>query len=45
MSSRLKEEILTQAKGVDKGDEVVAQRDPQVREALHAVESSVVGKL
>lgn len=40
MSSRLKEEILTQAKGVDKGDEVQAQRDPQVLEALRAVENN-----
>jgi len=38
LKSRLKEEILTQAYGVSKGDEVLAQRDPQVQAALHAVE-------
>ncbi len=40
ITSRLKEEIVIQAKGVDKGDEVQAQRDPQVLEALRAVESN-----
>jgi carboxyl-terminal processing protease len=39
VKSRLKEEIVTQARGVDKGDEILAQRDPQVQAALHAVES------
>ena len=38
IKSRLKEEIVTQARGVDKGDEVQAQRDPQVQAALKAVE-------
>jgi carboxyl-terminal processing protease len=38
LKSRLKEEIVTQAHGVDRGDEVLAQRDPQVQAALHAVE-------
>ena len=38
LKSRVKEEIVTQARGVDKGDEVLAQRDPQVQAALHAVE-------
>jgi len=38
LKSRLKEEIVTQARGVDKGDEVLAQRDPQVQAALHAIE-------
>jgi carboxyl-terminal processing protease len=38
VKSRLKEEIITQARGVDKGEEVLAQRDPQVQAALHAVE-------
>jgi carboxyl-terminal processing protease len=38
IKSRLKEEIVTQARGVDKGDEVLAQRDPQVQAALKAVE-------
>ncbi len=44
MTSRLKEEIVTQAKGVDKGDEVQAHRDPQVREALRAIESNQLAK-
>ena len=38
LKSRLQEEIVTQARGVDKGDEVLAQRDPQVQAALHATE-------
>lgn len=38
LKSRLKEEIVTQAEGVDKGDEILAQRDPQVQAALHAIE-------
>jgi carboxyl-terminal processing protease len=38
IKSRLKEEIVTQARGVDKGDEVLAERDPQVQAALKAVE-------
>jgi carboxyl-terminal processing protease len=38
LKSRLKEEIVTQALGVDKGDQVLAERDPQVQAALHAVE-------
>lgn len=38
LKSRLKEEIVTQAYGVDKGDEILAQRDPQVLAALHAIE-------
>lgn len=37
VTSRLKEEIVTQARGVDKGDEVLAQRDPQVQAALKAL--------
>jgi carboxyl-terminal processing protease len=44
MVSRMKEEILTQAKGVEKGDEVKAQRDLQVREALRAVENNQLGQ-
>jgi carboxyl-terminal processing protease len=40
MTSRLKEEILAQSKGVARGDEVEAQRDPQVMEALRAVENN-----
>jgi carboxyl-terminal processing protease len=38
IKSRMKEEIVTQARGVDKGDEIQAQRDPQVLAALKAVE-------
>jgi carboxyl-terminal processing protease len=38
IKSRLKEEIVTQARGVDKGDEVLAERDPQVQAALKALE-------
>ncbi len=38
LKSRLKEEIVTQARGVDKGEEILDQRDPQVQAALHAVE-------
>jgi carboxyl-terminal processing protease len=37
IKSRLKAEIVTQARGVDKGDEVLFQRDPQVQEALKAL--------
>jgi carboxyl-terminal processing protease len=39
LSNRLKEEIVTQARGVDKGDEIHAQRDPQIREALDALKA------
>jgi len=35
--NRLKTEIFNQALGVEKGDEVEAQRDPQIRAALKAV--------
>ncbi|MGH9628810.1 MAG: S41 family peptidase [Bryobacteraceae bacterium] len=35
--SRLEQEILNQAVGVEKGDEVEAQRDPQVEAALEAI--------
>ncbi len=38
LKSRLKEEIVTQARGVDKGDEILAERDPQVLAALQAIE-------
>lgn len=40
VSSRLKEEIVTQARGVDKGDEIEAQRDPQVQAALKALDKN-----
>lgn len=39
LTNKLKEEIVTQAHGVDKGDEVHAQRDPQIREALEALKA------
>ncbi len=39
VSNRLKEEIVTQAYGVDKGDEVEAQEDPQTQTALKSMES------
>jgi carboxyl-terminal processing protease len=39
IASRLKEEVITQAQGVDKGDEIEAQRDPQVQAALKAIQS------
>lgn len=39
VTNKLKEEIVTQAYGVDKGDEVHAQRDPQIREALDALKA------
>ncbi|HVV43660.1 MAG TPA: S41 family peptidase, partial [Bryobacteraceae bacterium] len=37
IASRLKEEVYTVALGVDKGDEVQAQRDPEVRRAVNSV--------
>lgn len=37
ISNRLKEDIVTQARGVDKGDEVAAQYDPQTQAALKAL--------
>jgi carboxyl-terminal processing protease len=39
IASRLKVEVITQAQGVDKGDEIEAQRDPQVQAALKAIQS------
>jgi carboxyl-terminal processing protease len=39
LRSRLKTEIFNLAFGVDKGDEVEAQRDPQVQAAIRAVEA------
>ena len=44
IKARLKEEIVTQARGVDKGDEILAQRDPQVQAALRAVQTGSPGK-
>ena len=37
IANRLKQEILNQAVGVEKGDEVEMQRDPQVQAALKAL--------
>jgi carboxyl-terminal processing protease len=37
MSNRLKTEIFNQAFGVEKGDEVEAQRDPVILKALEIV--------
>jgi len=37
IQNRLKEEIFNQALGVEKGDEVEAQRDPQVREGVRSL--------
>lgn len=42
ISSYLKQEIITQARGVDKGDEIEAQRDPQVRAALQAMRENTL---
>jgi len=39
MSVRLKTEIFNQAFGVEKGDEVEAQRDPVIQKALEIVGS------
>jgi len=39
-ASRLKEEIVTQARGVDKGDEVEARRDPQIQAAVKALSNN-----
>ncbi len=40
ISARLKEEIVTQARGVAKADELQAQHDPQVQAALRAMQDS-----
>ena len=40
VESRLKQEIFNQALGVEKGDEVEAQRDPQVLAALQNLKAS-----
>jgi carboxyl-terminal processing protease len=45
VTSRLKQEIITQARGVAAGDEVEMQRDPQVRAALQAVEKDTLAQL
>lgn len=38
ISNRLKEEIITQARGVAEGDEIHAQHDPQIQAALTAMQ-------
>jgi carboxyl-terminal processing protease len=42
ITSRLKQEILTQAQGVAAGDEVEMQRDPQVQAAVQALQKTQV---
>lgn len=45
VSNRLTEEIVTQSQGVEKGDEIHARIDPQIRAGLRAVEQDgVVGQ-
>lgn len=44
ITSRLKQEIVTQARGVPQGDEVEMRRDPQVQAALRAVENTQVAQ-
>jgi carboxyl-terminal processing protease len=42
VTTRLKEEILTQARGVDKGDEIAARRDPQIQAALRGMQGDAL---
>jgi carboxyl-terminal processing protease len=42
VTTRLKEEILTQARGVDKGDEIAARRDPQIQAALRGMQGDAM---
>lgn len=42
ITSKLKEEIVTQARGVEKGDEIQAARDPQIQAALHAMKGKTM---
>jgi carboxyl-terminal processing protease len=42
VTSRLKEEIVTQARGVDKGDEIAARRDPQIQAALRGMQGDAM---
>ncbi len=42
ITRRLKEEIVTQARGVDKGDEIQAQSDPQVQAAIKAMRGNTL---
>jgi carboxyl-terminal processing protease len=39
LSNRLKTEVFNQAFGVEKGDEVEAQRDPAILKALEVIAS------
>jgi len=45
MTSRLKQEVITQARGVAAGDEIEMRRDPQVQAALQAVEKDTLAQL
>lgn len=45
ITSRLKQEIVTQTEGVAVGDQVEMQRDPEVKAALRAVQENLVVKL
>jgi carboxyl-terminal processing protease len=45
ITSRLKQEILTQAEGVAAGDQVEMRRDPEVQAALKAVEENRMAKI
>jgi carboxyl-terminal processing protease len=45
ITSRLKQELITQARGVAAGDEIEMQRDPQVQAALQAVEKDTLAQL
>ena len=42
IANRLREEIVTQAQGVDKGDEIHAEIDPQVQAALKTLEDNAL---
>ena len=42
LSNHVKQEIITQARGVDKGDEVQAQFDPQIQAALKAIKTNAL---
>lgn len=44
ITSRLKQEIITQARGVAEGDEIEMQRDPNVQAGLKAVERGLLAK-
>ena len=46
ITTRLKEEIVTQARGVEKGEELQAKHDPQIQAALAAMrDKSVLAQL